>query len=162
MVCTVDDEKILLRFATTSDAGDILRWRNDEVSRIASANTAVITEAEHVSWYNQALQNPQLSVLIAEKKPELEKVGMMRLDFDEKFVTAKISININPIFRGQGYGHLCLAKAKLFVLDMHKSCQKILADVRVDNIASQRIFSQAGYVVVSSTGDLLNLRLDLL
>ena len=147
--------------AVTADALEILAWRNDEVTRKMSGTVELINEASHLEWFEKAIVNPKMMLLIAVDEHTKGKIGMVRFDLNDDFSRAEISININPEFRGKGYGHQCLIYAAEYLSVACPTCSVVEAVVRLENLASIRAFSSAGYSEVAQKKGLMHLRLDI-
>jgi pseudaminic acid synthase len=135
---------MIVRRATHDDALDVLGWRNDPTTRAMSRDTDVIEEEVHLAWFERALGDPRLLLLIGEEGGA--KVGMVRIDRGE---ISEISININPLYRGRGRGGALLAKA-LACFD-----GPLLAEVKHGNAASKRLFAKAGFVLAGEHAGML-------
>jgi len=133
-----------LRMAEPSDADDLFVWRNDPLTRAASRNTDPVEPPAHRRWFAQALADPARRILIGEDAEG--KVGMVR--FDALTDGWEVSINVAPARRGQGLGAAMLDRA---MRDMRagEPATPIIAHVRADNAASQRLFHRAGFRIVA-------------
>jgi len=141
---------LLLRPATSGDALDILRWRNDPHTRSMSRDTSVIDVDAHLAWFAKALQDPSRLLLVAEA--EGEKLGMVR--FDEVDGCWEVNINLAPEVRGQGLG-APLLKAGLSHFAERRPMVAVEAEIRPENAASIRIFESAGFRALPPEGGLL-------
>ncbi|MFL5295381.1 MAG: GNAT family N-acetyltransferase [Phenylobacterium sp.] len=141
--------KVRLRKATPSDALDVLAWRNDPLTRAMSRSAEEIHPGEHLAWFESALGNPALILLIGEA--DGGKVGMVRFDVG---VETEVSINVNPACRGRGYGYRLLSQA------LAQVSGPVVADIRPDNLASQRIFERAGFRFLALRDGLRRYRYD--
>ncbi|RVU36773.1 N-acetyltransferase [Hwanghaeella grinnelliae] len=139
--------KIALRPAEETDALDLLSWRNDPATRAQSKNPEKIDEASHLAWFRGKLASPDSLILIAEI--DGTKIGSVR--FDCAGEQAFVSIALAPDWRGKGLGGTVLIRGIDRFRDYGWRGQ-VLADVHVDNAASQRIFEQAGFRKQSSKG----------
>ena len=84
------------------------------------------------------------------------------IELNDELAKAEISININPNFRGKGYGPQCLVYAASYVAGACPTCGVIEAVVRAENHASIRAFSSAGYREVARKGGLIHFVLDVM
>ena len=91
--------EITLRFAERKDSLDILAWRNDPVTVRFSPTGAVKLE-DHLKWFEDKLSSLNTNIFIALQ--EQNKIGMIR--FDREGRSAEVSINLDPRYRGKGYG----------------------------------------------------------
>lgn len=125
---------MIIRSATNSDALDVLEWRNDPMTRAMSRSSHVVEERSHIEWFAKAVTDPRHTLLIGEV--EGSKVGLVRFDHGD---ITEVSIFMNPAHRGRGYGLALLLEALKF------DRGEIVAEIRPENIASLRIFEQAGF-----------------
>jgi ribosomal protein S18 acetylase RimI-like enzyme len=125
---------MILRPATADDAVDVWTWRNDPLTRAMSRNQDEIDRASHVAWFERALRDARRTLLIGEV--DGEKVGMVRIDRAEE---TEVSINVNPAHRSRGHGYALLSQALALVSG------DVVAEIREDNLASQRLFERLGF-----------------
>ena len=132
---------MLIRNADLSDLQDIFEWRNDSFSRSMSLSSEVVSLNEHIDWYQRSLKNPNRRIYIGSIN-EL-KVGLVRFDFDENTKKSEVSINLNPILRGKGFGFKLLSKS----ISVYKQIKDtpLIAKVKKENHPSLRIFSKCGF-----------------
>ena len=123
-----------IRNATDADAEDVWAWRQDPHTRAMSRSQAETPLAAHLAWFAAALSDPGRTLLIGEVGDV--KAGMVR--FDRGAVT-EISINVNPACRSRGYGQALLSLA------LEREDGEVWAEIRVENVASQRLFGRAGF-----------------
>jgi RimJ/RimL family protein N-acetyltransferase len=132
---------MLIRAANLSDLQDIFEWRNDSFSRSMSLSSESVSLNEHIDWYKRSLKNPHRKIYIGSIN-EL-KVGVARFDFDKDAGKSEVSININPLLRGKGFGSTLLSKS----ISVHKKSNNatLIATVKKENDSSLRIFSKCGF-----------------
>lgn len=132
---------MLIRNADLSDLQDIFEWRNDSFSRSMCLSSEVFSLNEHIDWYQRSLKNPNRSIYIGSIK-EL-KVGLVRFDFDENNKKSEVSINLNPILRGKGFGFTLLSQS----ISVYKQSKDtpLIATVKKENDSSLRIFTKCGF-----------------
>ena len=136
---------ITLRLACEHDSDDILRWRNDPDTVVASP-TGSVDAAAHARWYQEKLHDPRCTIFIAEIIDEMHSscsVGVVR--FDRTDSSAEVSITINPAFRGKGHGKLVLRKA-LHNYFSSSEVHSIIAHIVEENTASIRLFTSLGFI----------------
>lgn len=134
---------MILRKATSDDAVDVWVWRNDPLTREMSRTTDEVPRAAHLGWFASSLTDPRRTILIGEV--DGEKVGMVRFDHGAK---TEVSININPAHRSRGYGYALLMAATRAVPG------DLWAEIKDQNLASQRLFERAGFRLNSTEGGL--------
>ena len=125
---------MLVRKATKADALDVLSWRNDPLTRSMSRASDEVGEAPHLEWFEQAVADPSRTLLIGEV--DGQKIGMVRFDHGEEI---EVSININPACRGRGLSYALLTESMTWVRGT------LVAEIRAENLASQRLFEHAGF-----------------
>lgn len=125
-----------VRKATTDDAADVLAWRNDPLTREMSRSTKPVGAADHVRWFQSALQDPACTLLIGEQGGR--KIGMVRLARGEE---TEVSINLNPAARGRRLA------GELLALALADEPGAILAVIKPENLASIRLFEGAGFAL---------------
>lgn len=140
---------------------DILTWRNDALSRKMSGSVDLIKVSDHLDWFKKALENSHILMLMAFDEQMEAKIGMIRFNFVSSFESAEISININPEYRGKGYGKACLINASVYISNAYSACRYIDARVRVENSPSIKAFLSAGYQEVSCEDSFFLYRLDI-
>ena len=134
-----------IRNLKVEDLDDIFVWRNDPVTRKNSINKNQLSYDEHKAWFRKVLRDKNGKYFIGIKNKE--KVGLVSY-IKEKKKYRNVSININPKFRGKGYG------ATLLILSQ-KSREIIsegsilIAKIKKSNIASFKSFQKAGYIKFS-------------
>lgn len=134
-----------LRKAGWEDMDQLFLWANDKEVRENSFSTAPISYEEHRKWYGRKMQEEGTQIYIL-CDGALE-VGALRLEFGKD--GAGISYSIACGYRGNGYGQELVALAEQEVRQWaeHKGDGKavIRAQVKPENLASNKIFKNAGY-----------------
>ena len=85
-----------------SDCKELYKWRKDEVTKSMSKESDNINYETHNDWFKASISDPNKIFFIGECNEG--NIGVCRFDFDFSSNDSKISININPIFRGRGFG----------------------------------------------------------
>ena len=130
-----------VRHATLEDSKHIYEWRNDEVTRSMSTNTDIVEWTEHTKWYRSALLNPNKLIIIGED--DKGKIGMVRFDYNDERTQAEISINLNPIRRGQKLSSSLLSESIFFAKPPNNI--RLIAEIRHQNTVSIKCFSKCGF-----------------
>lgn len=143
------NHQIVIRKATQDDVSDVWRWRNDRVARANSLDARKISIEEHKTWFLNQLKNEEVKLFIAMK--DQAKIGVVRFDFLLNN-TIEVSININPQFRGKGFGKRILEATSDYIQKCYQGrAQK--AVIKTSNVASEQIFRSAGFVKVFDVED---------
>lgn len=139
-------EKLYLRSATVDDMNILFDWANEPSVRKNSFNTNNISIDEHKAWLERVLADMHTKLFILQEDDN--PVGQVRLALkDGKW---QISYSIAPAYRGQGYGKIILRLAENELIHRGHTGEKLYAEVKKDNIASQRIFKKLGYSETTS------------
>lgn len=138
--------RLRLRRVKASDEALLLNWANDPVTRLQSFTQKTITPAEHHHWFTHALENPRMTLWIGE---DLSGFPLGLLRFCQEQEEMFIGITIDPALRGLGIASLLLKKG-LKEWQSKTRNAKMVAEVRVDNEPSQRLFTRLGFQLVSS------------
>jgi len=114
-----------------------------------SINTDEVDWDSHNRWYVQALSSPDCFLYVG--KLGAESIGVCRFDMDSGNVTAKVSINLNPIFRGRHLSSQLLAAA----IDEFWRTNKtdLRATVKKENTSSLKCFTNCGFMVSYEEGN---------
>jgi len=141
---------IKIRSAKEDDSKDIFEWRNDELSRRMSHSSKIIEWENHNIWYSNSLDLKSRLLLICENDHN-KKIAIIRFDISE--LHALISINLNPIQRGKGLAKSCLNRSIEFFAKEYIDIKNIIAEIKEDNIASQKLFLGIGFTKYNLKGN---------
>ncbi len=136
------EKKIELREVENKDKKNIFEWRNHPDTRRYSHDSTLISWAVHEAWFEKCLNNPQRILLIAES--EGQPVGVLRYDLSE--TEALTSIYLVPGKSGKSYGSQILKQGSEWMKQKYPQIKLFKAEIRDDNLASQKAFSKAGYI----------------
>ncbi len=123
-----------------ADAVLLLVWANDPEARRQSFNTELITLGTHLRWLYGRMADPNCRLFIAED--EGKPVGTVRLQ--RQGIEATVSITVAPVMRNQGFGKRILQAMTLWVCASN-FCKTLIAEIKLDNEASNALFRGAGY-----------------
>lgn len=131
-----------LRNASWEDVDLLFSWVNDKEVRENSFSQKEISYEEHKKWYENLLQqkNVKQYIYMCDDEP----VGQVRIEVsgDEAF----IGYSISPEKRGMGHGkHMIKLLTKQVKLDFPE-VKQLVAKVKFENVASQKVFKDVGYV----------------
>ena len=137
------DRVISVRRAAPDDSATVFAWRNDEATRIASVSHDVVEWADHETWYDAALADPQRYLYLALEGDD--RAGLVRFDVAPEG-SAEVSINLNPDFRGRGLARPILAAAIDAFRGEGAGALELTATIRPENVASIKTFESMGFV----------------
>jgi RimJ/RimL family protein N-acetyltransferase len=128
------------------DISVIWDWWNDPLTRKMMKRNDPVPWEEHCAWFEGVLKDEKRILCVGLSGEE--KIGVVRFDFKAEG-TYEVSINLNPEFRGKGYGPKMLLAA-IDHLKKMRSIKKLFAKMKKINIPSQNAFLRAGFALVDS------------
>lgn len=134
---------VRLRSMQEDDAATLFGFQTAPGARAYARKPQSPTWDEHRAWFGNRLTNKTCPIYMVEAGGM--PAGMVRLD---EIATAEgaveVSILIDPNAHGQGLGQVALRLLRLRHPDL-----TVIANVKPENVASQRIFEKAGYRRIS-------------
>lgn len=134
-------KKITMRLASLEDSNAMFEWRNSEETRKHSFSQKKISRNSHNKWLINCLNRADCIILIGDMNSE--PIGVVRYDISAG--EALISIYLVPGNYGQSIGTELLKSSKQWLKENKPSIQIINAHILPDNLASKKVFEQAGY-----------------
>lgn len=133
--------RLSLRRVVESDEELLLHWANDPVVRNYAFSKHRIDSQTHHAWFHRKLTDSDCLTLIAEDQYGLP-LGQVR--FDCHGGEAWVDISVDGSVRGFGAGKELLRLA-LIELQHDGRCKTVVAEVLIENRASQHLFQRAGF-----------------
>jgi len=137
---------IKTRKAELKDSKVFFEWRNDELTRKMSHTTDIVHWEGHSAWFASSLENKNRLLLLCENEIDSKKVAVVRFDINS--TRALVSINLSPEMRGKGLSKLCLSEAIENFKNEFSQVVALDAEIKPENIASQKTFKSIGFVSV--------------
>ncbi|NQU57096.1 MAG: GNAT family N-acetyltransferase [Rhodospirillales bacterium] len=139
-----DNQPIVLRPATMSDADIILRWQTDPETRRYFRNPKVPLADEHRRWMQEKLADTNciFNVIMHAR----QRAGVVRLDrvkdndLSDGPSAFEISILVDPACYGIGIGSAALRSATMMIPE-----GRLIAETLPDNTSSQALFLSVGF-----------------
>lgn len=131
-----------LRRAAESDCKLLWQWANESGVRESSLSTAFIPWENHMSWFEEKLQDPKCQIFIASDERQAP-VGQLRLD-STGHGEAELAISIAVEKRGAGYGCALLEMATSEAFT-GTGIARLHAFIKPENAASIRTFEQGRF-----------------
>jgi len=130
-----------LRKVKPEDLMLIYRWANDDEVGANSFSKEQISLVDHKKWLTEKTNDPDcfFYIFIYDEIP----VGQIRVDAENE--TGFISYGIAKEYHAQGYGRLMLAELERVIRRDDLPIKTLVAEVKPDNVASQKKFEEAGY-----------------
>lgn len=133
--------KLSLRLALEKDCEIIWKWANDTETRAVSFYPEFIPWDDHIRWFRSKLNDEKcFFYLVINQKGD--SIGQIRIEKNKDEVV--ISVSIDKIFRGCGYGSIAIKMASQMFFH---ACDELFirAYIKQGNKASERAFIKAGY-----------------
>lgn len=133
--------KLYFRRADLDDLVLTFNWANDEETRKNSFNKEPISMEEHTKWFRDKINSDSARIYILGDGDA--SIGILRLDIGEDELL--ISYSIAKEYRGLGYGGSMLLELEQLIRNDESLPGNLRAEVKHDNIASQKIFEKLHY-----------------
>ncbi len=131
-----------LRELRPEDCAEILRWRNDSVTRAMSLQAAVIDDESHKEWFNRLLADDARFPLVGVVNDL--SIGWIRFDPWKDRAGYLVSITIAPEVRSKGFGSQLL-RLGLDAANTKFGRSTFYAEIKTTNLSSKRIFAGNGF-----------------
>ncbi|CAN5832670.1 N/A [soil metagenome] len=134
--------QINLRNATLADCEATYEWRNAIENRMHAHDINEIPFEDHQKWFAASLNQHDRHLLIG--YDAIGIVGVLRYDrHPDHWLT---SVYLIPGRHGAGFGTDLLEQGIQWMKSQYGEACHILAEIKMDNMASQKVFQQAGYI----------------
>lgn len=147
---------LTVRPVSAEDLRDIWVWRCDPLTRMNSLSTDIVPFEVHARWFSASLSDPDRLMRMVEV--DGARCGIVRFDrLESRPPKLRVSININPDFRGQRIGGAALA---LCCADVEQNWpgSTFFAEIRSCNKSSLKLFRRCGFFVEHEHDEVLMLR----
>lgn len=125
------------RKAIEADTKLLFDWANDLDVRQNAINKQLVTWEGHQKWFQNRLESStsKIFIFLNDEQP----IGQVRFEFEKN--QWLIDYSIDKLHRGKGLGKLMLKE----ILSYFNTSEPILAYVKIENIASAKIFNSLGF-----------------
>lgn len=127
--------RVILREANYDDKDLLFEWVNDPISRKSAFSDELIQYEDHCKWFDNAIKSDDCIQLIL--MVDGIEVGQARFEIHN--FTAELDYSIAPKYRLMGYGCILIEKSVLWIREHLPKVKNIVAKVKPENIASQRV-----------------------
>ena len=130
--------------ANNSHSREIWEWRNNPVSKSMFHNNDLVSWEEHCLWFEESLKDSKRKMYIAINGKEL--YGIVRFDSLPKNSSEfEVSINLKPSKRGKGLSKEILELSICKLLKDNPSVNILFAEVKLNNITSNKLFKSLNF-----------------
>jgi spore coat polysaccharide biosynthesis protein SpsF len=145
--------EIRYRNVKFEDASLLYKWRNSFLAKKNSINTNLIEFDDHLKWFSKRIleiNNQPFWIFFLNNEP----IGTIRFDLEtNKSNTFNISIYVDPIYHGQGFGSQIL-DLSLKLLPNNTEIL-LVAKVKISNLVSKKLFLRSGFAIVAEFKNLV-------
>jgi UDP-2,4-diacetamido-2,4,6-trideoxy-beta-L-altropyranose hydrolase len=134
-----------IRNASASDVMSYFNWVNDPKVRDSALQSTPIDFATHVQWFEQRLIDPRSKLLIM----EIGGLPVAQLRLESKDGIINIDYSVDELVRGRGWGRHLIEMGMQSLTRGDRDRHDIRAVVKLENIASQKIFESLGFTELS-------------
>ena len=134
------------RLANANDVNLLFSWVNDFKVRKNSFSSDEISYQEHIEWFSKTIADESVTIYIFSL--DNEPIGQVRLKYETNSVL--ISYSVAQKYRGMGFGKQIIHEIEKKISERYPQTRNIIAKVKSDNIASQKIFEDNNYNLISS------------
>ena len=145
-----DEPPVYLRDAGPGDAALLFQWANHPGVRAASFTGAPIVPGEHERWYASRLASPDCLFFIVEAVCQAGDMPAGVVRFERRGQGCVISVALAPAFQGRGLGPRVIAQGCRMTAH-RRFAATVDALIKLDNLASPRAFSKAGFTLMEHT-----------
>ena len=132
-----------------NDGRLIMEWRNDNITRKMSFNqNSFIWDKFKNIFFNKYFDNYIPPLFICYNNKKIAFIGFISnciTDNETSEKIVKISINLDPNYRGKHLGKFILNKIINYVKDNYILTKLIIAEIKEINIASYKLFESCNF-----------------
>jgi len=139
---------ISLRAATPDDCQQLFDWVNEPTVRRNSIQQDPVEWKSHQQWFKRRLADRDGTRIFIGDNGQ-GAVGQIR--FDRQGDKVQIDISVDAQARGRGMGRVLLEEGKRRIVKDWPDIKELIGMVKEENIASQRIFEQCGFVLADQS-----------
>ena len=130
--------------STDKDCRLVFALSNNPAVRANSFNTEKIEYTNHLQWFENAMSDHNLLFFLVFEGDDF--VGQIRLKRGFEYATeCVISLSITEPFRGKGIALQFLNLGIQELIIIWPGIKSIVAEVKADNIVSNKLFASAGF-----------------
>jgi UDP-2,4-diacetamido-2,4,6-trideoxy-beta-L-altropyranose hydrolase len=133
-----------VRPANVDDESLLLEWANERTARRNARSTALISAAEHSTWFRSRLDDQEGTHIYIAETSDGVPAGQVR--FDRQSAEWRISYALAPQFRGRGLGR-ALLEAGMHEFARVAPGANLIAEVKASNESSRRVFEALGFTM---------------
>lgn len=141
--CFNPEKYFKLRIANEDDVNLLFKWVNDPEVRSSALKSELINYDNHFNWFNEKLKSSDVKIYIAEGHNHYP-LGQIRIE--KQYYNWFIDYSVDKSFRGLGLGQKIVSE-----MISQNSKSNFIAEVKAENLASQKVFEKLGFVLDGSS-----------
>lgn len=145
-------KSIFIRKVNKKDIEEVFNLSNQDYVRKYSINKEKIKWEDHISWFNNTIHESNNVFHVVTDNTD-QFLGQIRYKIISKIATVSISLSYSIIGKGLSGSLLLESIDKLF--RERNEVNEIVAYVSEENIASVKLFTNAGFLFYEKKKDLL-------
>ncbi len=138
---------VSLRTATLDDCEIFWHWRNDPETRSVSLDASIIPWATHAEQFQQNLQSTEAKAWVVQNHAK-DPIGKISVQLQDGGREAILDLSLDQRYRGRGTGSVLIETAAQKIFGEF-GVERILAQVRAGNIATERSFRNTGFISIA-------------
>lgn len=135
--------EVAARIAARNDCEWMCQWRNNAATRRYFFDSAEIEYQKHCAWFEKVLAAEDVVLLVVEE--DGYPIGVVRFNLQDEGQEAEVSVYVDPARHGAGLGGKVLSAGEGYLCRNFSGVRTITAQVMQENIASRKLFLQAGF-----------------
>lgn len=147
LIHTKPNPYIYFRNADIEDLDLTYKWANDITVRQNSFNPNPISYKDHCQWFTDYLKSERINIFIFYDEYNIP-IGITRFQQKNDFESV-ISVSVDSNYRGKGIAKKIIRFSSNYYRAIYDNF-KILAYIKIENLASIKSFIDAGYTEVGS------------
>ncbi|MEZ6092836.1 MAG: GNAT family N-acetyltransferase [Pirellulaceae bacterium] len=141
-------EPIHLRPSTKDDSQFLFDLRNDQQVVESSLTGRGVEWSEHDKWFTKMMAYDSSAIWIVCAR-DGEAIGQVRVDVPDGELHGVVSVALCPTCRGTGIAPSVIRECCDSVSQSFPELMELKAEIKSSNVASQKAFEQAGFVLSS-------------
>ena len=133
--------KECLRRATKEDVDLLFEWVNEPGVRQNSFQMNEISYETHCQWFYSKLKDREVQIYIYEVDDI--PIGQIRFELEDRKISIDYSVDVK--YRGNGFAGKMITLAEQELKKEKWKADNIIAEVKKENVSSQKVFLKAGY-----------------
>lgn len=152
LISNIMEGNYFLRKVKEEDIVDAFQLSNEDYVRKYSINTKKIDWEDHKIWFANIIKsNNHIFYVVTNNTDGF--LGQLRFEIEDE--SATVSISLCKSIMGKGLSEKLIIKSIERIREERKELKKIIAFVSNENVASKKLFENAGFVLTETNNRML-------